>query len=102
MSNIPNAIAGSLSQAALQQSQAARSGDAQRNRDTERTRKMRELLEKHTSEVEDADQVDPKDMRVRQQQQAEEEHQRKREQAHEDQRNNIADDGESHQIDLQA
>lgn len=103
MSSIPNAISASVAQAALQQSQTSRTKDAQANRDAERSRKMRQMLEKHVTEVEDPSQADASQLRVRSQQQAEEEHQRKHESQHDDQRNNLAvPDGEQHQIDLQA
>lgn len=104
MSNIPNAIAGSLNQAALQQGQVSRANDAAQNDKAERTRKMKEMLEKHTSEVEDSTEAEAQHLQVRKQQQAEEEHRRKRQQQHEDQRDNIApvDDGDPKHIDLTA
>ncbi len=104
MSSIPNGIAGSLNQAALQQGQVSRANDAQQNDKAERTRKMKQLLEKHTSAVEDSNEAEAQHLQVRKQQQAEEEHRRKRQQQHEDQRDNVApvgDDDPNH-IDLTA
>jgi hypothetical protein len=64
MSSVPSGIAGSVSQAALQQSQAARAADAARNKDEQEAARLRKLLEKHVNEVEDSEQTDPKQLPV--------------------------------------
>ncbi len=103
MSSINSSIAGSVNQAQLQQAQVAQSQDAKKNRDAERTRKMKELLEKHTHEVEDSTAADTSDMKVRQQQAAEDDRKRKR-QPHTDDRDNVAGDETDHEgrLDLKA
>jgi len=64
MSNMPANIAASAAQAALQQNQIARQRDAVSNADRRHAQKLRELLEKHINEVEDAEQVDPNRLRI--------------------------------------
>ena len=64
MSSLPTGIAGSVSQAALQQSQTARAADAARNKDEEHAARLRKLMEKHVHEVEDSEQTDPKQLQV--------------------------------------
>jgi len=65
MSSLPTGIAGSVSQAALQQSQTARAADAARRKDDEHAARLRKLLEKHVEAVEDSEQVDPKQLRIK-------------------------------------
>jgi len=65
MSSLPTGIAGSVSQAALQQSQTARSADAARRKDEEHAARLRKLMEKHVAEVEDIEQVDPKQLQIK-------------------------------------
>ncbi|NBB81808.1 MAG: hypothetical protein GVY28_00210 [Alphaproteobacteria bacterium] len=64
MSNIPAHIAASAAQAALQQNQIAHQRDAVSNADRRHAQKLRELLEKHIHEVEDAEAVDPNRLRI--------------------------------------
>ncbi len=56
MSSIPpgTSIVSSVAQGALQQSQAAKAQDMQRNRRQEQSQRMRQLIEKHLQTVEDS------------------------------------------------
>lgn len=83
MSNIGPGIAGSVSQAAVQQSQIARQRDAVRNQDARRAEKMRELLEKHTHEVEDSAEADSNRVPVHEEQRGDPGRQRRKREAHE-------------------
>lgn len=65
MSSVPNPIAGSLTQAAIQQSQVARQRDSVRNRDERNADRMRELLEKKLNSIEDSDLTSDDRMTVR-------------------------------------
>ena len=55
MSSIPNPIAGSLTQTAVQQSQVARQRDSERNRTERNADRMRELIEQKLNTIEDSD-----------------------------------------------
>ncbi|MAE60019.1 MAG: hypothetical protein CMJ49_01535 [Planctomycetaceae bacterium] len=55
MSSIPNPIAGSLTQTAVQQSQVARERDSARNRTERNAGRMKELIEQKLNTIEDSD-----------------------------------------------
>lgn len=59
MSSVSSGIAGSVSQANLQQSQVARSRDAKKNERSEQARQMREALEQRLNRVDDSTAIDP-------------------------------------------
>lgn len=54
MSSISQGIAGSVTQAALQQSQVAKARDARKNDQAERARRMRQILAQRLVRVDDA------------------------------------------------
>lgn len=59
VSSAANGIAASVSQANLQQSQVARSRDANKNERAERSRKMRQTLEDRLTRIDDSTAIDP-------------------------------------------
>ncbi len=59
MSNISSQIAAGVSQALVQQGQAARQRDAVSNADRRHAQKLRDLLEQHVHEVEDTEKAEP-------------------------------------------
>lgn len=63
MSSISQGIAGSVTQAALQQSQVAKARDARKNERAERARRMREILAQRLVRVDDARAVEPVHLR---------------------------------------
>jgi len=80
MSGIGPGIAGSISQALVQQSQIARKADAARNRDQQQAQKLRDMVYKHVHEVEDSAEADSDRVRINREQR-ESEHRRKQRQA---------------------
>ena len=66
MSSItPSPIASSVAQGVLQQSQASKSSDAQRNEAARHSQRMRELLQKHIESVEDSYETTDDQMQVK-------------------------------------
>lgn len=95
MSSVPSGIAGSVSQAALQQSQAARAADAARNKDEQEAARLRKLMEKHVSEVEDSEQTDPKQLPVNEHNPQDQQGRKRREQGDEVELGSTAEESDS-------
>lgn len=64
MSTIGSGIAASAAQALVQTNQSAKAADATRNRDQALAKKMRDLLEQHTHEVENSTETDSSKARI--------------------------------------
>lgn len=68
MSSIGPGIAGSVAQAAAQQSDVARARDKVKQQDAREAQRLRDLLEKHVHEVEDSEQAEDDPLRVKDEQ----------------------------------
>ncbi|MHB1156830.1 MAG: hypothetical protein ACYC26_08325 [Phycisphaerales bacterium] len=64
MSTIGSGIAASAAQALVQTNQSAKGADATRNRDQALAKKMRDLLDQHTHEVENSTETDGSKARI--------------------------------------
>ena len=104
MSSIGPGIAGSVSQAMLQQSQVAKARDAVRNRDDRQAQRLRDELEKHIESVEDSAEIDSEHVRVNPDQREEDQRDRKRQaqKEYQQQQQSPEDENDATHIDIEA
>ncbi len=85
MSGIAAGIAGSANQAAMQQTEAARAGNAEENKAAEQNQEMKRLLEQHLNEVEDSTETRDDRARIRDEERnSKQERRRRRQKEHQE------------------